>query len=233
MISCATSSNNCLICTPFTLLVTIIYTKCFFLFSICITTKLSRIDNGNRTEWSSIRSLIIRVINKIWRPRSESPICLITCVITDRIGRHEVLLLVNHNRYNFRENICILLWWKSIWIPNVPNTVQCYKFVHFGKFAVWESKCGCCYGYCDNFCDWWIYLADVTVRLHCPITTLLSATQWLVKDKAVNAPIQFEEIVMGMIKDSTVHSYSWFSHDVTKIQTKKLSLLLNFYFHVI
>ena len=121
MISCLTSSNNCLICTPFTLLVTIIYTKCFFLFSICITTKLSRIDNGNRTEWSSIRSLIIRVINKIWRPRSESPICLITCVITDRIGRHEVLLLVNHNRYNFRENICILLWWKSIWIPNVPK----------------------------------------------------------------------------------------------------------------
>ena len=27
--------------------------------------------------------------------------------------------------------------------------------------------------------------------------------------------------------------YSWFSHDVTKIQTKKLSLLLSFYFHVI
>ena len=28
-------------------------------------------------------------------------------------------------------------------------------------------------------------------------------------------------------------SYSWFSHDVTKIQTKKLSLLLSFYFHVV
>ena len=28
-------------------------------------------------------------------------------------------------------------------------------------------------------------------------------------------------------------SYSWFSHDVTKIRTKKLSLLLSFYFHVI
>ena len=28
-------------------------------------------------------------------------------------------------------------------------------------------------------------------------------------------------------------SISWFSHDVTKIQTKKLSLLLSFYFHVI
>ena len=28
-------------------------------------------------------------------------------------------------------------------------------------------------------------------------------------------------------------TYSWFSHDVTKIQTKKLSLLLSFYFHAI
>ena len=26
---------------------------------------------------------------------------------------------------------------------------------------------------------------------------------------------------------------SWFSHDITKIQTKKLSLLLSFYFHVV
>ena len=34
------------------------------------------INNGNRTEWSPIRSVIIRVINKIGRPRSGSPICL-------------------------------------------------------------------------------------------------------------------------------------------------------------
>ena len=36
--------------SPFTLLVTAIYTKCFFLLSICVTTKLSRINNGNRTD---------------------------------------------------------------------------------------------------------------------------------------------------------------------------------------
>ena len=46
---------------------------------------------------SPIRSVIIRVINKIGRPRSESPICLIKSIITDRIGRHEVLLPINHN----------------------------------------------------------------------------------------------------------------------------------------
>ena len=34
------------------------------------------INNGNRTEWSPIRSVIIRVINKIGRPRSGSLICL-------------------------------------------------------------------------------------------------------------------------------------------------------------
>ena len=50
------------------------------------------ISNGNRTEWSPIRSVIIQVINKIGQPRSGSPICLITSMITDRIGGHEVLL---------------------------------------------------------------------------------------------------------------------------------------------
>ena len=41
------------------------------------------VSNGNRTEWSPIRSVIIRVINKIGRPRSGSPICLIASMITD------------------------------------------------------------------------------------------------------------------------------------------------------
>ena len=52
------------------------------------------ISNGNRTEWSPTRSVIIRVINKIGQPCSRSPICLITSMITDRNGRHEVLLPV-------------------------------------------------------------------------------------------------------------------------------------------
>ena len=55
------------------------------------------ISNGNRTEWSPIRPVIIRVSNKIGRPRSLNPICLITSMITDRIGRREVLLPINHN----------------------------------------------------------------------------------------------------------------------------------------
>ena len=40
------------------------------------------INNGNRTKWIPIWSVIVRLINKI--------------------GRREVLLQINHNRYNFR-----------------------------------------------------------------------------------------------------------------------------------
>ena len=48
------------------------------------------IFNSNRTEWSPV---IIRVINKI----SGRSICLITSMITGRIGGHEVLPKFNHN----------------------------------------------------------------------------------------------------------------------------------------
>ena len=65
--------------------------------SISSSSSSSSISNGNRTERSPIQSVIIRAINKIGRPRSGSPICLITSMITDQIGRHEVLLPINHN----------------------------------------------------------------------------------------------------------------------------------------
>ena len=42
------------------------------------------IYNSNRTEWSQIRSVIIRVINK--------KDLLLKSMITNRIGRHKVLL---------------------------------------------------------------------------------------------------------------------------------------------
>ena len=45
----------------------------------------------------SIRSVIIRVINKIGRPGSGSPNCLIMSMITDGIGRHKILFSINHN----------------------------------------------------------------------------------------------------------------------------------------
>ena len=43
----------------------------------------SSIDNGNWTEWSPIRSVIVRVITK---PRSGSPVCLITSMKGRAVG---------------------------------------------------------------------------------------------------------------------------------------------------
>ena len=56
-----------------------------------------------KTDWSPIRSVIIRVINKISDLFNQAG------MITDRIGRHEVVLLINRNRYNFPENRYIIL----------------------------------------------------------------------------------------------------------------------------
>ena len=59
------------------------------------------ISNGNRTEWSPIRSVIIRVIQSRTTAHRDSDLS-ITSMITDRIGRHQVLLPVNHKNNNFR-----------------------------------------------------------------------------------------------------------------------------------
>ena len=55
--------------------------------------ELSSICNGNRTEWSPIRSAIIQVITDLF----------IKSMITDGIGWHEVSLSISHKNYNFRK----------------------------------------------------------------------------------------------------------------------------------
>ena len=70
------------------------------------------ISNGNKTDWSPIQSVIIR-------PRSGSPNCLITSMITDRIGRHEVLLPINHN-FN---KICDIMGYFLNQTQEIPNFV--------------------------------------------------------------------------------------------------------------
>ena len=51
------------------ILFTFLLHKCLRI--ICSVIFPLKIDNGNRTEWSPIRAVIIRVVNKIGRPRSE------------------------------------------------------------------------------------------------------------------------------------------------------------------
>ena len=53
-------------------------------------------------EWSPIRSVITRVITKS-DDRAAGVRFFITSMITDLIGRHEVLLPINHKNYTFRE----------------------------------------------------------------------------------------------------------------------------------
>ena len=51
-------------------IVKIIMTTIIIIIIIIVIIIKIKISNGNRTEWSPIRSVIIRVINKIGRPRS-------------------------------------------------------------------------------------------------------------------------------------------------------------------
>ena len=61
------------------------------------------INNDNKTKWSPIWYVIIQEINKIGRP---SPIFLSQLsMITDRIGRHQVLLTINQNQDKILESI--------------------------------------------------------------------------------------------------------------------------------
>lgn len=55
---------------------------------------------------------------------------------------------------------------------------------------------GCCYGFIDQFCDWWTQLSG----MNCLIAGVwLLPTIQLVKNQAANAPITFEETVMVIV----------------------------------
>ena len=57
------------------IMITVVVRKVIFIIMIIITMMILMINNGNRTEWSPLRSVIIREISKIGRPQSRSPIC--------------------------------------------------------------------------------------------------------------------------------------------------------------
>ena len=66
---------------------------------------------------------------------------LITGMITDRIGRQEVLLPISHSHYNLGQTPPV----------GTMSRAKIWKFP-----SVLFRVSGCCYGYCVQFCDWWI-----------------------------------------------------------------------------
>ena len=78
--------------------------------------------------WSPIRSVIIRVINKIGRTRSGSPICLIAGMITDRI---DDMKSCNQLIIEKTKGFFFFFSLKAVLIK-VSKEIH-PKFIHFGK----------------------------------------------------------------------------------------------------
>ena len=79
-------------------------------------------------------------------------------MITDRSGRHKVLLPINHNYCNsFKTNAFPCLE------KSFQNQILTESLSKVTNSSVLENPhlckvSGCCYGYCDKLCDWWIKL---------------------------------------------------------------------------
>ena len=111
-------------------------------------------NNGNRTEWSPVWSVIIRVISKIGWPFSGSPVCLIKGMITDRIGQHKVLLPINRNYKR--------LWWISLFL-----TIKTQEIPRVFSLAVKKkSHLSACMQWC--ILSYYIGMMCTSVLLHCP-----------------------------------------------------------------
>ena len=59
------------------------------------------VSNGNRTKWSPIRSVIITSEKQNWMSAERESNLFPRVMITDRIGRHEVLLQIYYKNINF------------------------------------------------------------------------------------------------------------------------------------
>ena len=82
-------------------------------------------------------------------------------MITDQSRHHKVLLPINHNHYSFQENKSIPFFVKELLIPTFPTKCSANSSIlenpQFGRVS------GCCYGYCDKLCDWWIKLSALNM----------------------------------------------------------------------
>ena len=114
------------------------------------------INNGSRTLCHPMQSVIIQVIYKIGGPQSVSPICHSQVWLQTESDDSKSYWL-NHNSYNF--------WKQQIHSDKYVLERQCLsrKFLNFWKFHNFPRISGCCYGYCDQFCDWLIWLKGLSM----------------------------------------------------------------------
>ena len=67
------------------------------------TTTLSAISDGKRKGWSPIRSAIITCAKQNWMIVKCNSNLFLRVIITDGIGRHELLLQIYYENYSFRK----------------------------------------------------------------------------------------------------------------------------------
>ena len=114
------------------------------------------INNGNRTEWNLFRSVIICVIDGSKRLRSGDPTCQSWVWLqTEFDNTCKVLSPVTHKSANFWKQR--IHFGKIYLVDRMPKVK---KFLNFGYFTVFLRISGCFYSYCDQLCDWWIWLKN-------------------------------------------------------------------------
>ena len=98
-------------------------------------------------EQGPIQSVIIRVINKIRRPWSGSSICQ---------SRVWLQTEQDDTKSCYQFIIIITISGKKKHLGQTPSVRKCLeqKIWNFPSFLFRVS--GCCCGYCDQSCDWWI-----------------------------------------------------------------------------
>ena len=74
----------------------------------------------------------------------------VTCMINKRIGQHKFLLAINHNHYNFWKKVHLGQTSPVRTMSKAKNLEISQVFFFFFFFRV----SGCCFSYCDIFCDW-------------------------------------------------------------------------------
>ena len=114
------------------------------------------INNGNRTEWNLFRSVIIRVIDRSKRLRSGDPTCQSWAWLqTEFDNTCKVLSPVTHKSANFWKQ---RIHFGKIYLVETMPKVKNSSILGISQFFLRIR--GCFYSYCDQLCDWWIWLKN-------------------------------------------------------------------------